>query len=112
MVRMLTADDTVKLFLSVALQRGLAAQVRNCDHPAEPGFCSILADRDQPIGPVEGAGHDLDAGAVDAAEAERCAAIATEIALSNRRGTERGRLAPRPGKIALFDLGKGSKRCA
>ena len=69
------ADDAAELVLAVVLERGLAGQVRNRDHPAEPGFGAVLPDRDQTIRPVEGAGHDLDAGAVDAAKTQRRAAV-------------------------------------
>jgi hypothetical protein len=36
MIRMLVADDIAKFFLAVTLERGLAWQVRDRDHPAEP----------------------------------------------------------------------------
>ena len=60
MVRMLVADDAVKLFRPVVLQRGLARHVGDRHHPAESGFGSILPGRHHPVGPVEGAGHDLE----------------------------------------------------
>src|SRR5580698_3469086 len=69
MIRMLVADDAAQLVLAIVLQRSLARQVGNRDHPAEPGLGTVLPDRNQPIRAVEGAGHDLDARAVDAAEA-------------------------------------------
>src|SRR5258707_3283103 len=91
MVRMLVADDATKLVRPVVLQRGLARQVGDADHPAEPGFGAELLGWYHPVRPVEGAGHDLDPRAVDAAEAERGAAIPAEIALGDRGGAERGR---------------------
>ena len=96
------ADDIVKLALAVALQRGLARQVRNRNHPAESGFRTVLPDRDQSIWPVESASHDLDTGAVEAAEAQRRAAIPAKVALGDRGRAERGRLAAGPGEIATF----------
>src|SRR5580700_1586673 len=107
MVRMLVADDAVNFVLAVVLERGLAWEVCNCDHPAEPGFGAVLPGRDQTIRPVEGTGHDLDAGPVNAAEGERGAASSTKVALGDGGGAERGRFAAGPGEIALFDLGKG-----
>src|SRR5882757_9973492 len=74
MVRMLVADDAAKLLRTVILQRGLARKVGNADHPAEPGFDAELPGGDDPVRPIERAGHDLDSGAVDAAEAQRRAA--------------------------------------
>src|ERR1700687_4323068 len=64
MVRMLVADAAVKLFRTVILQRGLARQVGDADHPAEPGFGGELLGRNQPGRPVKGAGHDLDSWGV------------------------------------------------
>src|SRR5215472_15386671 len=69
MIRMLVADDGCHLFRAVVLQRGLARHVGDAHHPAEPGFGAELPGRDQPVRLVESAGHDLDAGAVDAPEA-------------------------------------------
>src|SRR2546423_1602616 len=68
-VRMLVADDAAKLFRTVVLQRGLAGQVGDADHPAEPGFGAELLGRHHPVRAVEGAGHDLDPGSADAAKA-------------------------------------------
>src|SRR3981081_4345644 len=48
MVRMLIAGDAVKLFGPVVLQRGLARQVGDPHHPAEPGFGAEFLDRDPP----------------------------------------------------------------
>src|ERR1700722_2264390 len=107
MVRVLMTNDTAQLLLAIILQRSLAAQVRDCDHPAKPGFGAILPDRDQAIRSVEGAGHDLDAGAVDAAETQGRAAIPAKIALGDGGGAERGRLATGPGEIAFFEFGEG-----
>src|ERR1700738_2930954 len=80
MVRMLVADDAAKLFRPVILQRRLAWQVGNPDHPAEPGFDAILPGRHHVVGPVERARHDLDPRAADATEAQRRAAVGAEIA--------------------------------
>src|ERR1700722_1986521 len=99
MVRMLVADDAAELFRTIVLQRGLARQVGDGDHPAQPGLGAILLGRPQPVRPVERAGHDLDARAADAAEAERGAAIGAEIPLGDRGGAERGRGAAGPGEI-------------
>src|ERR1700730_2557057 len=112
MVRMLVADDTAELFRAVILQRGLARQIGDADHPAEPGFGAILPGGDDLVGPVEGAGHDLDPGAVDAAEAQWRAAGGAESALRDRGGFERCRLATGPGEIGMFDVGEGGERCA
>src|SRR6478736_6526283 len=106
---MLLADDAVNLFRAVILHRGLARQIGNRDHPAEPGFGSILPRWHQPVRPVKGADHDLDLRTVDAAEAQRRAATRTEIALAKRGGAERRRLAAGPGEVAVFDLGKGGE---
>src|SRR6516225_3055752 len=91
MIRMLVADDGCHLFRPVVLQRGLARHVRDPNHPAEPRFRAILSRRDHPVRPVEGAGHDLDPLPVDAAEAQRRAAIPAEIAFGDGRGFERRR---------------------
>src|SRR5258706_4319444 len=69
MVRMLVADDAVKLVRTVILQRGVAWQISNAHHPAKPGFGAELLGRYHPVRPVECAGHDLDPWSVDAAEA-------------------------------------------
>ena len=83
MVRMLVADDAVGLVRSVILQCGLAWHVGDGRYPAEPGFGAELLGRYHPVRPVECAGHDLDPWAVDAAKAERRAAIRAEIALGD-----------------------------
>src|SRR4051795_11393646 len=93
MVRVLMADDFVELFRPVILQRGLARQVDDGADPAEPGLGSVLQGRHHPIRPVERAGHDLDLGAADTAEAQRRAAARAKVTLSNRGGTERRWLA-------------------
>src|SRR3954447_978369 len=80
MIRMLMADDGRHLFRSVILHRCLARQVGDADDPAEAGFRSILPGRHDAVGAVEGTGQDLDARAVDAAEAQRGAAGRAEIA--------------------------------
>src|SRR6267378_421736 len=102
MVRMLVADDAVKLFRPIVLQRGLARHVGDRHHPAEPGFGAELLGRHHPVRAVERAGHDLDPRAAEAAEAKRRAAIGAEIALGDGGGAERGRLAAGPGEIAKF----------
>src|SRR5664279_4847042 len=79
MVRMLVVDDAIQLVRAVILQCGLARQVGDSHHPAEPGFGAELLGRHDQVRAVERAGHDLDSGAVDAAEAERCAAIPAVI---------------------------------
>src|SRR6478735_3530039 len=109
MVRMLVADDGPKLLGPVILQRGLARQVGDADHPAEPGFGAILPRRYQPVGAVEGPGHDLDPRAIDAAEAQRRAAVGAEIAHRNRGGFERRRLAAGPAEVLVLDIGKGGE---
>src|SRR5258708_21558785 len=96
MVRMLVADDAVELVRTVILQRGLARQVGDADHPAEPGFGAELLGRYHPVRAVEPAGHDLDARPVDAAKAQRRAAGGAEIALGDGGGAERGWLAAGP----------------
>src|SRR5258708_16911883 len=60
MVRVLAADDAVKLFRAIVLQRGLARQVYDGHHPAEPRFGAKLLGRHQPGPPAEGAGPDRD----------------------------------------------------
>src|SRR5258707_484454 len=112
MVRMLAADDAVKLLRPVILHRGLAWQVGDAHDPAEPGFGAELLGRYHPVWPVERAGHDLDPRAVDAAKAERCAAGGAEIALGDGGGAERGRLAAGPGEIAAVNVGEGCERRA
>src|SRR6266851_1942054 len=107
MVWMLVADDAVQLVRSIILQRGVARHVGDRYHPAEPGFGAELLGRHHPVGAVERAGHDLDPWAVDAAKAERGAAIPAEMALGDGRGAERGRLAASPGEIAIFNVGEG-----
>src|SRR4029077_6907085 len=54
MVRMLVADDPAELFRTIILQRGLARQIGDCDHPAESGFGAVLRRRNHPVGPIEG----------------------------------------------------------
>src|SRR6266446_1466994 len=109
MIRMLVADDAGKLFRAVVLQRGLARQIGDADHPAEPGFGAELLGRYHPVRPVERTGHDLDPRAVDAAEAERRAAIPAEIALGDGGGAERGRFAAGPGEVAAVNVREGCK---
>src|SRR5258705_1814896 len=106
MVRMLVADDATMLLRPVVLQRGLARQIGDADHPAEPGFGAELLGRYHPVRPVEGAGHDLDPWAVDATEAERGAAIPAKIAFGDGGGAERGRLAAGPGEILTVNVGQ------
>src|SRR5882672_883996 len=112
MVRILVADDLSQLLRSVILQRGLARQVGDANHPAKPGFGSILPRRHHPVGAVEGPGHDLDPGTVDAAKAQRRTAIPAEVALCDRGRAECRRLALGPGEISVFDIGEGGERCA
>ena len=69
MVRVLVADDAVKLVRAVVLQRGLARHVGDRHHPAEPGFGAELLGRYQLVGAVERTGHDLDPRTIDAAKA-------------------------------------------
>src|SRR6266566_7988476 len=109
MVRMLVADDATKLVRAVVLQRGLARQIGDADHPAEPGFGAELLGRYHPVRPVEGAGHDLDPLAVDAAGAERGAAIPAKIALGDGGGAERGWLAAGPGEVLAVNVGERRK---
>src|ERR1700689_3996171 len=112
MVRMLAVDDAARFVRTVVLQRGLARKVGNADPPAEPGFGAELLGRHNPVGPVERAGHDLDSGAVDAAKAQRRAAVGAKIALGDRGGTERSGLAAGPGKIRALNVGEGRERRA
>src|SRR5260370_39010482 len=112
MVRMLVADDAMKLVGTVVLQRGLARQVGDAHHPAEPGFGAELLGRNHPVGTVECAGHDLDPGAVDAAKAERRTALFAVIALGDGGGAERSWLAAGPAEIAAVDIGEGGERRA
>src|SRR6202163_2909772 len=112
MVRMLMADDAMKLVRTVVLQRGLARHVGDRHHPAEPGFGAELLGRHHPVRAVERAGHDLDPRAVDAAKAERGAAIPAEIAHRDGGGAERGWLAAGPREIVLFNVREGRKRRA
>src|SRR3954451_7611894 len=109
---MLVVGDGRQLFRTVILYGRLARQVGDAENPAEPGFGSILPGRNQPVGTVEGAGHDLDPGTVDAAEAQGRAAIPAEVTLGDRRGFERSRLAAGPAKVRMLDIGKGSERRA
>src|SRR5437763_9705168 len=109
---MLMADDGCHLLRSVVLLRGLARQVGDTYDPAEPGFGSILPCRYHVIRAVEGAGHDLDTRAVDAAEAERRAAGRAEIAHCDRGGLERRRRALGPCKVGFLDVGIGGERRA
>src|SRR3989442_2573925 len=109
MVRMRVADDATKLGRAVVLQRGLARQIGDADHPAEPGFGAELLGRYHPVRPVEGAGHDLDPRAVDAAEAERGAAIPAKIALGDGGGAERGWLAAGPDEVLAVNVGERRK---
>src|SRR5713226_4231455 len=112
MVRVLVADDAVKLVRAVVLQRGLARHVGDRHHPAKPGFGAELLGRYHPVRTVERAGHDLDPGAVDTAKAERRATGGAKIAFGNGGGTECGRLAAGPGEIAAVDVGEGGERRA
>src|SRR5580692_457682 len=112
MIRMLVVDDSTHLLRPVILQCGLAWHIGDPHHPAEPGFGAILPGRNQPVRPVEGAGHDLDPRIVDAAEAQGRATVGAVVALRDGGGAERRRLAAGPGEILLFDVGEGGKRCA
>src|SRR5882762_7569209 len=99
MVWMLVADDVVQLVRTVVLQRGLARQIGDADHPAEPGFGAELLGWYHPVRAVERAGRDLDSSAIDAAKAQRRAAGGAEIALGDGGGTERGWRAAGPAEI-------------
>src|SRR6266481_458976 len=110
MVRMLVADDAICLFRPVILQRGLARQIGDANHPAEPRFGSILPGWYDLIRPVERTGHDLDPRAVDAAEAERRATIPAKVTHGDGGGLKRRRFAAGPGKIGVLDIGEGSER--
>src|SRR5260370_55428 len=112
MVRMLVADDAVDLVRTVILQRGLARQVGDADHPAQPGFGAELLGRYHPVRAVERAGHDLDSSAVDAAKAQRRAAGGAEITLGDGGGAERGWLAAGPGEIAAVNVSERRERRA
>src|ERR1700676_1563081 len=101
MVRMLVAHDAAQLLRTIVLQRGLARQVGDPPPPAEPGFGAVLHHWHQPVRPVEGAGHDLDARTVDVAEAERGAAILAKIALGGGGRSKCGRLPAGPGEISF-----------
>src|SRR5437667_10120714 len=70
MVGMLVAGNGPHLLRSVILQRGLAWQVGDADHPAEPGFGAKLPRRHQPVGAIESPGHDLDFRTADTAETQ------------------------------------------
>ena len=90
MVRMLVADDAVKLFR----RRNSAAWSCSADWRSpttQPSRDSVpyCIGRHHPVRPVEGAGHDLDPWAVDAAVAQRRAAIArrNRARRSRRSGT-------------------------
>src|SRR6202030_1608520 len=102
--------DVVQLVRSIVLQRGLARQVGDADHPAEPGFGAELLGRYHPVGAVECAGHDLDSSPVNAAKAQRRAAGRAEIALGDGGGAIRGWPAAGPGEIAAVDVSKGRAR--
>src|SRR6266700_7130867 len=104
MIRMLVADDGSELFRAVILYRGLAWQVGDADHPAEPGFGAKLPRRHQPVGAIESPRHDLDFRTADAAEAQRRAAVGAKVTLGDGRGLERRRLAAGPAEIRLFDV--------
>src|ERR1700704_3481019 len=112
MVRMLVADDAVKLVRTVILQRGLTWHVGDRHHPAEPGFGGELLGRPHAVRAVERAGHDLDPRAVDAAKAQRRAAIGAKIAHRDGGGPERGWLAAGPGEIATLNVSEGRERRA
>src|SRR5215210_1526654 len=81
MVRMLVADDVLELIPTIVLQGSLARQVGNPNHPAKSGLTAELLRRHHPVRAVEGAGHDLDLGPFDAAEAERRTALGAKVAL-------------------------------
>lgn len=83
MIRMLMADDGRHLLRSVILLRGLARQIGDADHPAEAGLGAELPRRDDAVGVIEGAGHDLDPVAVDAAKAQRRAAGGAKAAFGD-----------------------------
>src|SRR6266481_5500808 len=110
MVRMLVADDAICLFRPVILQRGLARQIGDANHPAEPGFGSILPGWYDLIRPVERTGHDLDPRAVDAAEAERRATIPAKVTHGDGGRLKRRRLAAGPGEIGILDVGEVGER--
>src|ERR1041385_4931548 len=112
MIGMLVADDLAHHFRAVALQRGLARQVDDGADPAEPRLGSVLQGWYHPVGPVEGAGHDLDFGAADAAEAQGRAAGGAEIAHRDRRRLVCRRLAAGPGKKLGPKPRKGGERRA
>ncbi len=104
--------DGRHLLRPVILLRGLAWQVGDADHPAEAGFGSVLPRRHQPVGTVEGAGHDLDPVAVDAAKTQRRAAGGAIAAIGDRGGAEERRLSLGPSEIRPVDVGEGGERRA
>src|SRR5436305_4749106 len=111
-VWMLVADDALDLVGTVVLERRLARQIGNAHDPAEPGFGAELLGRNDVVGPVERAGHDLDLGTLDTTETERRAAVGAEVALGNRGRAEGCRRPAGPGEIGAVDVGKGRERRA
>src|SRR4051812_13831659 len=113
MVRVLVVGDLAHVFRAVALQGGLARQVDDGADPAEPRLGSELQGRYHPVGPVEGAGHDLDFRAADAAKTQGRAAGGAEIAHRYRRRLVCRRLATGPGKMLVPNPGpRGERRAA
>src|SRR5205085_2217369 len=56
--------------------------------------------------------HNFDPGAADATKAQGSTAGGAEVALGDRRGTERRWLSARPGKILVRYIGEGRERRA
>ena len=113
MVRMLVADDAspsspARNSACVVWLGRLAMPTTQPSRDSVP-YCRVGTTRS---GRSKRAGHDLDPGAADPAEAQGRAAGGAEIALGDRGGLERRRLAAGPGEIFVLDVGERGERRA
>ena len=110
MVRMLVADDACRASPARNSAAWSGSADWRCRPPSRAGIRFHIAGSAPPgRGGRSVAGHDLDPGAADAAEAQRRAAGGAEIALGDRGGFERRRLAAGPAKVRVLDIGEARR---
>src|SRR5882757_5029623 len=105
-VRMLVADDAVKLFGTGNFKRASAGQIGNPADPSQMGLGARGVGRDDEVRPVEAAGGELNHVSADRPIAERRSTGSTEIALGDRRRAEGRRFAACPCEILVLDVGE------
>src|SRR5882757_970782 len=105
-VRMLVADDAVKLFGTGNFKRASAGQIGNPADPSQMGLGSRGVGRDDEVRPVEAAGGEFNQVSADRPIAERRSTGSAKIALGDRRRAEGCRFAACPREIPELDVGQ------